>query len=258
MNESWFKYMAGLLDADGSLSFQFAKTKEGFGVYLRLVLVAAESVDREGKFIKSLPFGSVVTTPHEKWATRNDWVVTKRNELELLLPRIMKHMVIKGAHWQRMYDRWVALRGQKISEQDCVVLKQFSKDSREHAGPIKAKNHPTWAWIAGYLDGDGSYVNKYDHKKKYTRMIVNATAHKNDRISLDLLYKAFGGTISEVKGTNILRWQRGLGYNNHQFAVSFLQKIVKHSQLKKYKIEQILYNHSQRLNVNTSTEEVIV
>lgn len=260
MTETWFKYMAGLLDADGSLSFQFARTKDGnYGVYLRLVLVAAESVDRNGKLINSLPFGSVVrTTLDNGWAPRNDWVVTKRAELEMILPRIMKHMVIKGRHWKWMYDVWVENRGKTVDENGCERLRLASKASRADANPIAAKKHPTWAWVAGYIDGDGSFVNKYDNRKKYQCMRVNVTAHKNDRVGLDLLCKAFGGSISEVKGTNILRWWRGLGYRDSSFATHFLHKLVRHSKLKKYTIEQILSNHSQRLSVNTPKGEAIV
>ena len=260
MTESWFKYMAGLLDADGSLTFQFAKTTTGnYGIYLRMVLVAAESIDREGKFIKSLPYGTVIhTEPKGEWAARNDWVVTKRTDLELLLPRIIKHMVIKGRHWDWMFNVWRQHRGQTVDETYCERLKIACKDSRSEAGPLRAKKHPTWAWVAGYVDGDGSLVNKYDEQKHYQCMRVNVTAHKNDRVGLDLLQKAFGGTISEVKNTNVLRWWRNLGYKDASFATHFLRKLVRHSQLKKHSIEQILSNHSQRLSVNTPTGEAIV
>lgn len=259
-NESWFKYMAGLLDADGSLTFQFARTTTGkYGVYLRLVLVAAESVDRDGKLINSLPFGSVVrSTLKENWSPRNDWVVTKRTELEMLLPRLMKHMVIKGKHWKWMYDTWVQHRGVTVDEAYCERLKIACKASRSEAGPIAAKKHPTWAWVAGYIDGDGTLDNRYIARKKHHCMRVNVTAHKNDRVGLDLLQKAFGGTISEVGGTNILRWWHNLGYKDSSFTKMFLSKLVQHSRLKKYKMEQILSNHSQRLSVNTPKGEAIV
>jgi hypothetical protein len=260
MTESWFKYMAGLLDADGSLSFQFAQTTTGnYGVYLRLVLVAAESVDRQGKFIKSLPYGSVVSTEAKgTWSKRNDWVVTKRTDIELLLPRIIKHMVIKGRHWQWMYDVWVEHRGKQVDSNGMERLKIACKASRAEAGPVRAKKHPTWAWVAGYIDGDGSLINEYDEDKKYQRMRVNVTAHSNDVIGLELLQKAFGGSIGDVKGTNIKRWWRNLGYQDSSFAIHFLRKLVRHSKLKKHKIELILSNHLQRLSVNTPTGEAIV
>lgn len=253
MQETFLKYLAGLLDADGALSFQFAETTTSrCGVYLRLVLTAAESVDKDGQFIKSLPFGSVVTTEIAGWSKRNDWVVTKRSELEQLLPRLVKHMVVKGAHWKRMYDAWVALRGRTVSSQGADELRTWSKTSRSKAGPVKPRNHPSWAWVAGYLDGDGSYQNRYCPNKKYRAMRVSCTAHVNDRIGLELLQKAFGGNISEIKGTNIVRWWRGLGYANSSFATRFLSKIVHHSRLKKHQVEAILANHSQRLTVSLS------
>lgn len=48
-NESEIKYLAGLLDADGVLSFQFVDK----ACYLNLQLAASESIDKHG-YIDSL------------------------------------------------------------------------------------------------------------------------------------------------------------------------------------------------------------
>lgn len=262
MKESQVKYLAGLLDADGCLGFHFTKVEDKWRVYLRLTLVAAESVDKDGKFIKALPsetgMGRVQTTEYGNgWSRRNDWVVSKWSDQNKLLPRIIKHMVVKGRHWQWMYEQAHSLRGQQITHREKELLVEASKESRKFSGPVKPKNHPTWAWIAGYLDGDGSFQNKYNKKKKHQAMRVNATSHKNDSVGLELLQKAFGGLIYQPS-PNIMRWQQNLGYANTSFAKKFLSKIVTHSRLKKYKIERLLHNHRQRLIEKTPTGEETV
>src|SRR5574341_509833 len=258
MNETLIKYLSGLLDADGCLSFQFVNTKQGIRVYLRLVLVCSEAVDKEGKFIKSLPFGSIVSSQIGNWSLRNDWVITKWNELNMIIPRLLKHMVIKAKHWQWMFDMSFVLRGKTINSSEMEVLKAASKESRKNnTGPLKSKSHPTWAWVAGYLDGDGSYQNQYNSKKKHHVMRVNCTSHINDIIGLELLKKAFGGTIYYPQD-NLARWQHNLGFKDTSFVLRFLPKIVFHSKLKKHKIEQIIHNHKQRLNDLALKGDVIV
>ena len=50
-------------------------------------------------------------------------------------------------------------------------LKVESKKSRSNAGPIKDKKHPTWAWVSGYLDGDGHYSKRYDKNPQKTTLM---------------------------------------------------------------------------------------
>lgn len=95
-NESEIKYLAGLLDADGSLSFCFVDGK----LYMEMALAASESVDRHG-YIDSLAdrigWLSVREYEGKNWSPSHQWRVTSRRDLNILLPRITKHMVVKGA-----------------------------------------------------------------------------------------------------------------------------------------------------------------
>ena len=54
MQESLIKYLAGLCDADAALSFRFNPSKNGHRLHLLLHLSAAESIDKKGRFVKSL------------------------------------------------------------------------------------------------------------------------------------------------------------------------------------------------------------
>lgn len=162
-------------------------------------------------------------------------------------------MVIKAKHWKELYIKYTELKGIDVSQQE-DSLKEFSKISRNNTGPLKPKNHPTWAWVAGYLDGDGCYTFKKN------QIHVGAIAHIKDVCALELLYKAFGGSLYKEMPDNTRLWRHGLGKSQSSFAKMFLTNVVKHSRLKKHKIEQMLnfHNQPQRLNESTSKDEVIV
>lgn len=244
MTETQIKYLAGLLDADGSLSFKFCKAGTGKTfVYLALGLSASEKIDRHG-YIESLAeyCGTTVKVHYEKdtYTDATKWHVQSRNEINKLLPRLLKHMVIKGKHWNNLFEVFTKFKGVDVT--DLVdILKEYSTESRKDTGPLKPKNHPSWAWVAGYLDGDGCYT-----LSKKNTLHVGCITHKDDLDGVKLLQKAFGGSIYEPREDNTVLWRRGLGASHAAFAKHFLGKMVNHSQLKKHKIEQMLAFHSNR------------
>lgn len=263
MKEQDVKYLAGLVDADGYFGFEFTNNK----VRLVFKLCAAHSIDKH-RFLSTLPeltgFGSVCTKKrkHPNWSPIDYWTICKSRDLEMFIPRISKHLVIKGKHANRLFNKWKEFRGRTLTDLEVEQLKIYSKASRADAGPIKPKKHPTWAWVAGYLDGDGSYIFSHPPSHKNPRMLIQATAHEQDRVSLELLFKAFGGRI-ETRGKNaphILDWRHNLGKSQKSFAIHFLQKVVRHSRLKKHKIEQMLayiysdYTDLHRLSEVSSAE----
>jgi hypothetical protein len=284
LNESLVKYLAGLLDADGSLSLTFRSYPPGtdrYCVALSMRLTASDAVDH-GRFVESLPsltgLGSTIRYGKEKQFAV--WIVSKRSDLEMLLPRIIKHMVVKAQHWQWLLDLWRESRrsvtglkqwgdGWNCSESERAHLTAASKESRRtRVGPIKPKNHPTWAWLAGYLDGDGWYRRKHYKCGTYTRrdaaeptqyhqwlMVVGAVAHESDASVLRFIQNAFGGHIRpHGRATpHLLCWSRNLGPMDRSFALRFLPNLAKHSRLKRHKIDQIIHHHRQRLSAPSPT-----
>ena len=247
MNETEVKYLAGLIDADGYIGFEFRNNR----CSLAIQLSAAESIDKHG-YVLGLPetigYGSscIKGKKHKNWARVTSWKVTKRKEVEMLAPRLIKHLVIKGKHLQRMLDKWLEYQGKELVDIEIEQLKVYSKASRADTGPVKPKKHPTWAWVAGYLDGDGSYIFSHPPSYKKPKILIQATAHENDRVGLELLLKAFKGRI-ETRGKaapHILDWRHSLNIRDRAFAIKFLSKMVQHSKLKKHKIEQILAFHN--------------
>lgn len=262
MKETLVKYLAGLLDADGSLSLEkHAGYDDKVRVSLKLCLTSADSIDRHG-FVASLPALTGLGSTSRKYDKYTTWSVGHRADLERLLPRIIKHMVIKGRYWQWLLEWWRDWRsqdkGQKcLSADDWHVLQEKSRELRRTmVGPVRAKNRPTWAWTAGYLDGDGCFSFRTS-KNKNTR--VSVSAHINDVCGLELLQRSFGGTMRPNSAKpHIMVWWRGLGPRNASFALRFLPKLVKHSRLKKHQIEQMISYHRQRLSIPSSTEQATV
>lgn len=261
MNESLVKYLAGLLDADGSLSFEAHRGYDDrVRIGLKLHLVSSDLIDRDG-FVASLPtltgFGSV-----NRYDRYTQWFVGHRADLEMLLPRLIKHMVVKAKHWQWLFDYWRGYRSQErgqksLSEAEWQSLIAASRESRvTRVGPLKPKNHPTWAWLAGFLDGDGCYSFR---TSRNNNMRLSVSAHISDLAVLEFLQGAFGGTIKpNSHKENVMVWWRGLGPSHRSFVLNFLPKLVEHSRLKKHKIEQMIHFHRQRLSVSAPTGDAIV
>lgn len=257
MQESFVKYLAGLIDADGSIQFLYRPLKEGWRLQIHLALSAAESTDREGKLIKSLPeqtgLGTVTREipANPNWSPRNVWHVCARSDCEKLIPRLAKHMVLKDGLFTWCLQKLRETKNVVLNEEDVESLKKELKSRREFPENLKKRSHPTWAWAAGFLDGGGYYSLR---RGRYTR--CGAVCHENDRVTLDLLHKAFGGSIRKER--NVLRWHRNLGPRDASFASKFLGKMVQHSRLKKHKIEMILHANKQRLSRATPAGEATV
>lgn len=266
LKETEIKYLAGLMDADGSLYFQFVPYNDKYNVRLLLKLQQSISMDRGGKFIQSLESlgGSIqfvdLSSKNPEWADAYRWNVTSISDLNMIVPRLVKHMVIKAKHWENLLECYRNIFGKSVSESEMIALKEFSKLSRKNTGPIKDKKHPSWGWVAGYLDGDGCFHlrNRSKGRGKWTELVVKVTSHNDDLQGINLLMKAFGGRIKKNSHENTHTWSRNLGVKDRTFAIEFLRKVHFHSKLKKYKIETMLHYHSQRLSDKTSTEDAIV
>lgn len=260
MQESMVKYMAGLLDADGSLSFSYRKHALGTYITLRLSLASSDAVDEHG-FVESLPntLGMGGTSRHGKQKQFITWCVSKTSDIQKLVPRLIKHMLIKGTHWQWMLETWRELKGQPLSDEKIQELKDQSKFSRSISRSLKPKNYPTWAWMAGFMDGDGYYSCRWLKKQNCWQMRIGCVIHRNDKAVLELLQKSYGGSICEHGQTaSCLCWYRGVGVSESSFALKFLPKMARFSKLKRHKIDHMIHIHQQRLSVRTPAGEATV
>jgi hypothetical protein len=254
MKETDIKYLAGLLDADGSFFFNYSKNR----VYLTISLDLSTGIDKDLKYTNWL-CDKLDVKPQvyhrEGNASGVDTikiVVSKRPSVEKLVPRLIKYLVIKGAHLQRLYDKWRELSGTERTDLEILELKEFVRESRAQVGPMRVKSWLPKAYVAGYLDGDGCYLMK----KSSGKYEVSSVAHVDDRIVTDLLYKQYGGRVHYQE--DWIRWTHALGRTNKSFAVKFLRDMHRHSRLKQHKIEMFLNYHSQRLTEESAKADIIV
>lgn len=254
MNETDIKYLAGLLDADGSFFFNYSSNR----AYLTVALDLTTGIDRDMGFTNWLCEATGVKPClssrelNAKGVQSIKIVLSKRSTIEMLVPRLLKYLVIKGSHLKRLQDKWLDVRGRRLSDEEIEELKKFTIDSRKIAGPVKPREWLPKAYVAGYIDGDGCYIMK----KSSGNYNVNTVAHVNDRIVTDLLFKQYGGRIHYQE--DWIRWVHPLGRTNKSFAIKFLRDMHRHSRLKRHKIETFLHYHSQRLTEESPKGEVIV
>lgn len=259
IKESFIKYYCGVFDADGCCSFNFSKTG-----YIRLFLKirAVNSIDRNFKMLKYFEkefCGLGKFNIDGKTSIDNlsgTFGFTKRSDINMIVPRMLKHLVIKGKHCKRMFLIWRSLRGKQLTDVQIDRLKKFSKWSRQHNGPVKPKKHPTWAWLAGYIDGDGclKYKLRTDVQAKSPSISLSISAHEKDRQGIDLIQKAFKGYIHpEGRMPWILVYTRNLGVSDSSFTKKFLPKLLRYCKVKHYRIEQILAFHNKYHNDRRST-----
>lgn len=256
LNETEIKYLAGLMDADGSLFFQFVPYKDVYNVRLILNLQLSDSSDKDGRYIRQLADKLGVkaqvidlTSQNPNWSCAYRLRMTNQATLNMLLPRLIKHMVIKAKHWETLRRIHKNLINKSVSYENKVVIENVQRESRSNVGPLKSKLYPTSAWLAGFLDGDGCYHMRTRSKngKNYKELLIKVTVHTDDRSVLEFIHNKLGGRYYESTNENTYNWVRNLGPKDRSFAVEFLRKMHKHSQLKKHKIEQMLHYHSQRL-----------
>lgn len=248
-NETLNKYVAGFVDADGTIAFHFNKTVDGF---FRIGLqFGITQIDNRGRGFKLLQFlrdsydvGSITDV---KDKNQKYWKVSGKNDLEKFLPHVIKHMVIKGKHFQRMLDKRRELSGVNLTQEQVDELRKFAKESRADTGPTRYKKNASPAWLAGYIDGDG-YLRCSD-REHWLKIHVQ----KSDVCSVELIQSTYGGKIYKTTKENIKEFKLNFGASFYGTATKVLKAIIPHLRLKRHDAEMILYWHKQRLNEKNPT-----
>lgn len=243
-NETLNKYVAGFVDADGTIAFHFNKTVDGF---FRIGLqFGITQIDNRGRGFKLLQFlrdsydvGSIADV---KDKNQKYWKVAGKNDLEKFLPHIIKHMVIKGKHFQRMLEKRRELSGVNLTQEQVDELRKFAKESRADTGSTRYKKNASPAWLAGYIDGDG-YL-RHSEREHWLKIHVQ----KSDVCSVELIQRTYGGKIYDTAKENIKEFRLNFGASFYGIATKVLKAIVPHLRLKRHDAEMILYWHKQRLN----------
>jgi len=181
------KYLAGLLDADGSIyihdpcrghksyvAFSFSNKRRDF-----VELVASSLTPPSA----ATPWGSISGSDDHGW----QWRVVGQRAVNVLV-FLRKYLV---AH-RRIAEAAEALNGLPFA----AAREQL--DALRNNPPPMPK-HPTVKWTAGYIDGNGCFVASISaNGSAVAYLVVSAATWK--RVAIDLLQKQFGGSITEFDG----------------------------------------------------------
>ena len=201
------KYIAGFLDADGSIRLD----KHG-----RLWIEFSQKQSNDGVLvlIHGVLGGSILDHHGSRRGKRTlgTRVVITGKRAHGVLNRLKKHLVVKA---------------QKAEE----VLSTL--EERPEA-IVSRKVHPSRSWLAGYFDGDGMISGAITNSKYGSASIrTSVTSNARELRGLELIQKAFGGVIRVLDNTS--RWELTLPASK---AISFFSYFAKHLRIKR---EQAYY-----------------
>ena len=190
------KYFAGLIDADGSFTFNVRKLTDGnFRIRARCAIY------QKNQFDLLQEFGSQFeVNPYTIKRDNLDCVVFVGKKALRLIEHLRSHLVIK----RPVADFVVKHNNKIVSELELKDLKAQLKTLRLVDQP--ERNFPSRKWMAGYIDGDGCLISS-KNKRGYLCFNLTVTSHGSQKAGLDLMHKCFGGSIYCDKNSEVYRWK---------------------------------------------------
>lgn len=186
------KYLAGFLDADGHLSIRTRK-----GATPDMEVSVAQRPDFAAPLVELRDmFGGVI---REKYSGEYLELQMRCGPAVKCAERLKKYMVLKQHHAEQYLDM---VFHAPVLRTDSEVLEFRKKVKAVRREPCKTKrNFPPRKWMAGYIDGDGSFAVKKCKKTGYAYPFLTILAAENYTPGIELIQKAFGGAI-RISGTN--------------------------------------------------------
>ena len=272
-SEQLNKYLAGMLDADGCLSLSFNLYNGYYTTSLTFNFQQSLSVDKDGSLTKAIRdfynIGVVnyrdLKDEEERFSSVAVWSMGTKDAIKLF-NILGKHLRIKGTHWENLIWLYEELKLLRLSEENIEELRCFSKCSRKESRWLKRPKHLSYAWLAGFLDGDGhyrfrqrlKYIKSFGKECKANELLLRVSCDINSKHIVEKLEEDFGGSTHLHKQGHLV-WTRALGKNSHSFALPFLKLLRRYSCIEyKYmtidKMVSFHEDHQQRLNKSNSKE----
>lgn len=222
-SEQLNKFVAGLFDADGYISFDFCRNKIqlqcGIGLIDENLIYSLQ---------KHYKIGTIIVTDGKlaSHSTFYKWVMRSK-ESKKFFNLIGKHLRIKATHFRNLVNIHTELEEETLQEDMISSLKEISKESRKNSKWLRHPKHPSYAWVSGYLAGDGHFEFKKGTKRNPREVVARASSvcHKDDCFIQYFLKTAFGGSVTTSHGGDHYIWRVSLGRGSAKFAVDFLKKL---------------------------------
>lgn len=209
------KYIAGFLDADGSIGLTFPKNCSR--PQLSVSFSQKTSQDKVLYLIQEVSGGTI----SERMVNGVSY-----SKLQLygtnakgLLNRIKKHLVVKRHYAHVCLD----LANRPV--EDPEVAKAYLKAHRR-VKSMPLPNFPPRKWLAGYFDGDGCVsVTRIYGPTGRADLVVHVAASDYDTEGIEILQKAYGGRIHEMCDGRVRQWVLSLSASK---ATEFFGYFAKH------------------------------
>lgn len=219
------KYIAGFLDADGCIRVMFRK--DTTRPQMQVSFSQKSGWDEVLHRIQEVA-GGTVSKSTVKGREYSRLIISGKNA-RMLLERIAKHLVLKRK------QAFAALDVANRPTDDPDGVKTMLRDARESRLDT-LPNFPTRKWLAGYFDGDGCLSVTRIKRLGGATMVAHVAAADYDADGLELLQKAFGGRIHDMR-QGCKQWVLHLPASK---AKVFLGHFAKHSIVKRDQIHFVL------------------
>lgn len=204
------KYLAGLLDSDGSIYLMWnplcrRENWDGTGPQRSYIMVAFDQKTPDKSFMELVANSLTPPSLPHNWGSIGQnqssgsyyWKVAGTKAVSVLM-RLKKFLVCK----KKLAEVAIDMNGQVMD----VVVGKTKFDAARTGSPMP--KHPTRKWSAGYIDGNGSFDVRIP-KGMAGQAILTVCDEAKERVGVDLLQKAYGGSVQEYvtpHGTEMVNW----------------------------------------------------
>jgi hypothetical protein len=194
------KYIAGFLDADGSIGVYFVNTTSR----PRLTISFSQNTSQDEviyRIHEELRCGSMCQRI-SNMNTRYTTLSLGGSDAVKLLNRVGKYLVVKRHFAEVAMD----MKQKSISRNEIEAAREFLLIHRfMRSYPIPP--YPSRNWTAGYLDGDGCFsitsLNSFGEVKD---LVLHVAADKRKTEGIELLSKLHGGNIYNMSQGRCKQW----------------------------------------------------
>jgi len=214
------KYMAGFLDSDGCIAFQWKQGK--YRPLLQVIFSQKMTQDRPVEMIHKQEGGYLYY--NEINARKYTQLTFTGDKGVSFLNRLRKHLVIKRSYAEACLD--IAERKKVVN---LKLAKQYLKERRKMPS-LPIPNFPSRKWLAGYIDGDGCLYSRIGYKGS-CQINLGIACSWFDVEGIQLIQKSFGGSIRTMsQGNRVQQLIIGLPPSK---ALSMLSYFAKHLLIKR-------------------------
>lgn len=203
------KYLAGLIDADGHISVRGRTNASKYTSHVGCKVDLEFSISQASGFSEPLEwlkenFGGCI---REKCHGQHLEYLSRGNPAMRIVERVKNHLVLKQGHAEA-FLKLVQTGTRLYDESDLMAFREHVKELRATEMSYE-RNYPSRKWMAGYIDGDGSFSAALDRYGN-ARPVLSIAAAQNYPMGILLLQKAFGGSICKPSKGNYHLWQLSL------------------------------------------------